>query len=100
MDWLYIKNYTCWLIVHLTHWSLYIGNLASMVMVIIYCEWYIALPIMTFLGHPIVGGMHCAYNNIENRYRDKLGWALIEHDFLPTAMDTLFNKLRKKNKDA
>ncbi len=99
MDWMYAKNFVCWLIAHLTHWSLYIANLASMVMVIVHCEWYIAIPIITVLGNPLIGGMHCAYNNLENRYRDKLGWKLIDHNFLPAAMDALFNLVRKKNTD-
>ena len=103
MPWYYYKNLFCWAVIHATHWSLYVANLLSIVYISAYAPWYYALPLVTMSTNPIIGGMHCAFNNIENTYRMSLGWPLIEQNFLPQAVADVTNiiikwKLAKKNK--
>jgi hypothetical protein len=74
---------------------MYIGNLVAMVMIIIHMPWWIALPMITFMGNPMIGGLYCAYNNIENRYRERLGWPLIDENFLPTAMESISRAIKR-----
>ena len=43
---------------------------------------YVWVPMVTLITHPIVCGAFCALNNIENMYRARLGWTLIQKDFI------------------
>lgn len=78
-----------WLTVHLTHWGMYIGNLLAVGYLCMYEQWYIALPLVTIISNPLIGGIHCAFNNLENAYREQLGWPLIEANFLPTVLNEI-----------
>lgn len=82
MGWCRLKNLFFWFIIHITHWALYIGNCLALLYIVAYEPWYIALPLITTIGNPLIGGIHCAYNNIENTYRLALGWRMIEQNFL------------------
>jgi hypothetical protein len=96
INWIYYQNFICWLIVHITHWGLYFGNIIGIIFIVIYEPWYLVLPLLTILYNPVIGDIYCAYNNIENRYRSALGWPLIEHSFVFTAIEAL--KRFKQNK--
>jgi uncharacterized membrane protein len=74
---------------------LYIGNLLALFYIVAYAEWYIALPLITLVSNPIIGGFHCAYNNIENTYRAALGWPLIEQNFIPAAIADIKQLIRR-----
>lgn len=98
MGWRYYKNLFCWFVVHITHWSLYIGNLVALVYIVAHQPWYMALPLITLVGNPLIGGIHCAYNNIENTYRTALGWRQIEQNFLPAIIADLQYLLHRGKK--
>ncbi len=76
---------------------MYIGNIIALLYIITYEPWYLALPMATILGNPVIGGIHCAYNNIENTYRLALGWSLIDQNFLPAAVSDLRRLLNIKD---
>lgn len=95
MDWVRCKNLLCFWVVHLTHWGMYFGNMLALLYLVAFQPWYIVLPFFTILGNPIIGGMHCSYNNIENIYRSALGYPLIEWNFLPQAINDIVRLLGK-----
>lgn len=61
---------------------MYIGNMLAIVFLVLYEPWYITLPFVTIISNPLIGGVHCLYNNLENYYRQLLGWPLIESNFI------------------
>lgn len=89
IDWRWYKNLFFFLVVHTTHWGMYVGNMVALVYVIIYMPWFIILPFVTFLGNPLIGGIQCSYNNLENVYRYQLGWKPIQSNFLPTVVEDI-----------
>jgi len=95
MDWFKYKNVLLFCVANFTHWGLYLGNLVALSYVIAYQPWYIALPMLTVLGNPIIGGIQCAYNNLENVYRSKLGWKIVDQNFLPAAIQDIKNIIKK-----
>lgn len=97
IDWIRVRLIFLWAIVHLTHWGMYIGNVLAIGFLCVHAEWYIALPLVTVLSNPLIGGIHCLYNNLENHYRERLGWPLIEANFLPTVLKEI-NQLIEKVK--
>lgn len=95
MDWPRYKNISLFCLTNFTHWGLYIGNLVALSYIVAYYPWYIALPMLTILGNPVVGGIQCAFNNLENTYRHKLGWKIIDANFLPAAIEDIKNLIKK-----
>ncbi len=99
VDWRHIKNLACWAIIHFTHWGFYVGTHIATIFIVVNDPWYHVLPWLLILPSPLLGGVNCAYNNAENRYRLALGWPLIEHNFIPTAINDfryLMTILRRK----
>lgn len=90
----YVRNLVFWFSVFITHLGLYIGNILALFYIVAYEPWYMALPLITLIGNPIIGGIHCAYNNVENFYRGQLGWPLIEQNFLPALIVDIKRLLR------
>lgn len=86
------------IVLHITHWGLYLGNLLAIGALVAYAPWYYALPLCTILANPAIGGVHCLYNNLENHLRERLGWPLIEKNFLD-GLVPLLKHLFKRNTD-
>jgi hypothetical protein len=76
---------------------MYLGNLLALGFICLYEPWYIALPLVTIISNPVIGGIHCGYNNLENRYRSRLNWPLIVDNFLPTILNEFHNWRKKRN---
>tara|TARA_R100001143_G_scaffold61233_1_gene61668 strand:- start:918 stop:1202 length:285 start_codon:yes stop_codon:yes gene_type:complete len=63
------------------HLIVYVLNIVSIPLVIIYEPFYIWMPFITFFVSPLLGGVYCMFNRLENVYRQKAGMPLIEDRF-------------------
>lgn len=86
MDWLHFKNCALVSLIHAIHWCLYLSNIFAIIPLILFQPWYIFMPLVTVLGHPIISGAFCGLNNLENHYREKAGWTIIQHNFTEVDM--------------
>jgi len=67
-------------IVAIGHFILIAANLVAPIFLILHAPWYVAAPLITVLFSPMAGASYCAYNQLENFFRSRLGLELIEHD--------------------
>lgn len=63
------------------HLILYALNIASVVMLIVKTPWYVYIPMLTLLSSPLLGGIYCIFNQLENHFRAKAGLPLIHDRF-------------------
>ena len=62
----------------ITHLLIIAINLISVPFIVAYEPIYVAMPLITFLVSPLIGGTYCMFNRLENFYRQKAGMRLIE----------------------
>jgi hypothetical protein len=74
-------NYFKLCVVVIAHSFMYIMNTLSPIYLIIYEPWYVACPLITVIASPLVSGVYCAFNNLENSIRMRLGLELLNTDF-------------------
>ena len=84
-----------WALTHVGHWSLYLINCIAGIWLIIYEPWYVAVPLITILANPLMGGQYCVLNNVENMFRQQLGWPLIKDNFIDHVAPTLKSWVQK-----
>lgn len=70
-----------------THFVAVVGNLASIIYLLIYSPWYVCFPAITFIIDLAVNNWKCPLTMLENSIRIKLGMPVIHgfigHYFLP-----------------
>jgi len=69
-------------ITFLAHMFLYAGNMIGLCFAIYYEPWYYGVMFCTFAFSPAMNGVFCAFTNLENYFRLKLGMEIIEDDAL------------------
>jgi hypothetical protein len=69
------------------HFIAVVGNLASIIYLLIYSPWYVCFPAITFVVDLAVNNWKCPLTMLENSIRIKLGMPVIRgfigHYFLP-----------------
>lgn len=70
-----------WFIIVGGHIAVYIGSVFAMIMAIIHEPWYLSCIFTLFFFSPALAGFFCAFTNMENYFRGKLGWEIIPDDF-------------------
>tara|TARA_Y100000034_G_scaffold35064_2_gene43031 strand:- start:16455 stop:16922 length:468 start_codon:yes stop_codon:yes gene_type:complete len=66
-------------LVVVTHWALIFGNFASFVILPFYTSWYIALPLMSYIGLLTFSRvLDCPLTKFENKIRRSLGMSEVK----------------------
>lgn len=76
-----VWHYTQLSVVVAAHSFMYVMNTLSPIYLIIYEPWYIACPLITVIASPLVSGVYCAFNTLENNIRIKMGLQALDNDF-------------------
>ena len=71
-----------WALVVAAHIAVYIGSVTAIIMAIIHEPWYLACIFTLFFFSPALAGFFCMFTNLDNHFRLKLGWPIIQDDFL------------------
>ena len=66
-----------WFVVVAFHVAVVLGNLAAFFVLPFYAPWYVALPACSFVFRLALVGEACPLTELENYYREKLGWKVI-----------------------
>lgn len=74
-----MSNKILLLLLVIFHWFVLIGNISSIIPLIIYTKWYISLPLVSFLVRITFerDDLSCPLTRWENKIRKKLGWPII-----------------------
>ena len=59
------------------HFVALVGNIASVVWLLVYAPWYVCFPAITFIVDLAVNNWKCPLTILENKLRKKLGMNLI-----------------------
>lgn len=86
-----------WFMVILAHVAVYVGSVTAIVQAIIHEPWYLACIFTLFFFSPALSGFFCMFTNLENYYRIKLGWPIIEDDFASYYMRKWRNRGKPMN---
>lgn len=76
------RNHIYWAILVGGHLAVYIGAIVAIVCAVTYEPWYLSCIFTLFFFSPALAGFFCAFTNMENYYRGKLGWEIIPDDTL------------------
>lgn len=85
-------TYFCLFATAVAHAAVYIGCYVAMIMTVIYEPWYLSCALVMFFHSPALAGVFCAFTNLENKYRNKLGLETIPDD----ALSFYLRKIRGK----
>ena len=75
-------------IISIFHIAIIIGNTIAIPMLMLYQPFYIWLPIVTYLCSPMIGGVYCPLNRMENHFRRLSG----QEQFTDKMEDIIINK--------